>query len=64
MQRITKGIPSYVGKGQQERFAAHGREAILGADESYEPGESQSKVDRIRAIHEEGLEPQILIVRH
>ncbi|MFT0848874.1 hypothetical protein VR010_14135 [Actinomycetaceae bacterium L2_0104] len=58
------GIPFYVGKGRRERFASHGREAMLGEDENFEPIEDQSKKSHIRSIRHEGFEPQIWIVRH
>ena len=56
------GIPFYVGKGQRERYAAHGNEAMLTADQSAD--EASDKVDRIRAIRQAGHEPEIWIVRH
>lgn len=53
------GIPFYIGKGQGERFAAHGEEAMLSADE-----EKSDKIKRIQEIRNEGEEPDIWIIRH
>lgn len=62
------GVPFYVGKGRGERFASHGREAVLedGDLESAVAGaeEARDKVRTIQAIREDGKEPQIWIVRH
>lgn len=56
------GMPFYVGKGRGERYAAHGNEAMLTADQ--DAGEATDKVARIRAIRQNGHEPEIWIVRH
>lgn len=55
------GIPFYVGKGQGERFAAHGNDAMLNDGDDDEAG---AKINRIRAIRAAGGEPEIWIVRH
>lgn len=60
------GVPFYIGKGQGERFAAHGREAMLatdGDDDESEAGKKK-KVDLIRAIRRDGEEPDIWIIRY
>lgn len=56
------GIPFYVGKGRGERYAAHGNEAMLTAEQS--AGDTNEKLARIRAIRQAGHEPEIWIVRH
>jgi len=54
------GIPFYVGKGQGDRYATHGNEAML----TVSPAATSVKLDKIRSIREEGGEPEIWIVRH
>ncbi|MFK4483644.1 hypothetical protein [Curtobacterium sp. AB7] len=54
------GVPFYVGKGQGERFASHGRKELLARDDSA----PSAKDKMIRAIRDAGLEPEIWIVRH
>lgn len=54
------GVPFYVGKGRSERYASHGEEAMLDADLAV----TSDKLTKIRAIREEGAEPEIWIVRH
>lgn len=54
------GVPFYVGKGQGERFAAHGREALLTSDSEA----TGSKIAKINAIRELGDEPEIWILRY
>ncbi|MCT9620959.1 GIY-YIG nuclease family protein [Curtobacterium sp. C2H10] len=54
------GVPFYVGKGQSERFASHGREALLTASTEA----PSSKIAMINAIRERGAEPEIWIVRY
>lgn len=54
------GVPFYVGKGKGERFASHGREALL-RDNAEDPS---SKIAKIRAIRERGAEPEIWILRY
>jgi uncharacterized protein len=50
----------YVGKGSKQRLLHHGREADLtGGARS-----RSSKIDRIRAIRQAGLEPRVDVVRH
>ncbi len=56
------GVPFYVGKGQGERFAAHGRSAMLSSDPE-DDDDAGEKVAKIRAIRAAGLEPEIWIVR-
>lgn len=54
------GVPFYVGKGQGERFAAHGKEAVLSESSTGTSG----KVEKIREIDDDGYEPEIWILRH
>lgn len=54
------GVPFYVGKGKGERFASHGREALL-TDSAETPS---NKIAKIKAIRELGAEPEIWIVRY
>jgi len=54
------GVPFYVGKGQGERFAAHGREELLGRDRTAQ----SAKHKTIRTLRDAGLEPEIWIVRY
>lgn len=56
----STGVPFYVGKGQGDRFASHGREALLEDG----PEVPSSKIAKINAIRELGDEPEIWIVRH
>lgn len=56
------GIPFYVGKGRGERYAAHGNEAMLTAEQN--AGSTSDKVARIQEIRRSGHEPEIWIVRH
>ena len=63
------GVPFYVGKGRGTRFAAHGWEAMLGADDMEETGEAdesqvRAKIAKIREIRKAGGEPEIWIIRH
>ena len=55
------GIPFYVGKGQGERFAIHGNDAMLFDEDATEP---DAKIARIQAIRSAGGEPEIWILRH
>lgn len=55
------GIPFYVGKGQGERFATHGNDAMLFGEDTSDPG---AKISTIQAIRSAGDEPEIWIVRH
>lgn len=60
------GVPFYVGKGRGERFASHGREAMLAPDGVGNESETEKtrKVQRIRQIRRAGREPDIWIIRY
>lgn len=54
------GIPFYVGKGRGERYATHGKDAMLADDTD---ADSSAKLEKIRAIRAAGQEPEIWIIR-
>lgn len=58
-------VPFYVGKGRGERFTSHGYEAMYDSEFDREDKSAESqKISKIREIRDEGLEPEIWIIRH